>query len=69
MDERLTPMLAPEDPRQPLGRDLEPLEIRSAPERVKGPEMHYRRLIFLVVLALCLVALLSACGGGGGGGY
>jgi hypothetical protein len=30
--------------------------------------MRYRILI-LLVLALCLVGVLSACGGGSGGGY
>ena len=44
--------------------------IQSAPAPVYGWEMRYRILI-LLVLALCLVGVLSACGGGsgGGGGY
>jgi hypothetical protein len=31
--------------------------------------MRYRTIILLLVLALCLVGVLSACGGGSGGGY
>jgi hypothetical protein len=31
--------------------------------------MRYRTLVVLLVLAFCLVGVLSACGGGGGGGY
>jgi hypothetical protein len=31
--------------------------------------MRYRTIIVLLVLALCLVGVLSACGGGSGGGY
>jgi len=32
--------------------------------------MRYRTLVLLLVLAVCLVGVLSACGGGsGGGGY
>jgi hypothetical protein len=30
--------------------------------------MRYR-ILTVIVLALCLVGVLSACGGGGGGGY
>jgi hypothetical protein len=31
--------------------------------------MRYRTIILLLVLALCIVGVLSACGGGSGGGY
>ncbi len=31
--------------------------------------MRYRTIVLLLVLALCIVGVLSACGGGSGGGY
>jgi hypothetical protein len=40
--------------------------IRSAPAPVCTGEMRYR-ILTLLVLALCLVGVLSACGGKGGG--
>jgi hypothetical protein len=44
-------------------------ENRSGLPVVHTDVMRYRTPILLLVLALCLVAVLSACGGGSGGGY
>jgi hypothetical protein len=43
--------------------------IRFRLQRVDPDVLRYRMPVLLVLLALCVVGVLSACGGGSGGGY
>jgi hypothetical protein len=41
--------------------------IRFGPRRVDVDVLRYRMPVLLLLLALCVVGVLSACGGSGGG--